>query len=121
MAPPGSRLYGRSLLRLEIGGVPAEHSSPTPLLAPVMGMEGARAAASETVLCWGEQHPSSTHPPCLPPSSHGTQQVSRQSSGPAGSDICFVTYTVIAKKKKEKIAASRGELGPVTFASSYGN
>lgn len=37
---------------------------------------------------------------------------------PAGSDICFVTYAVVTKAK-EKIAASRGALGPVTLASSY--
>lgn len=37
--------------------------------------------------------------------------------------VTFVLSLTLSspKKKKEKIAASRGELGPVTFASSYGN
>lgn len=36
--------------------------------------------------------------PPSPPALHGTQQVSREALGPAGSDICFVTYAVVTKK-----------------------
>lgn len=43
----------------------------------------------------------SSIPPPPPPALHGTQQVSREASGPVGSDICFVTYTVITKKTRK--------------------
>jgi len=85
----------------------ASPALPTALALGCHGAPGTATPFHHFPLQWGARAValgsciSPPPPPSSSPALRGTRQVSREASGPAGSDICFVTYAAVTKKRKK--------------------